>query len=497
MRTRALAAIDWFLPPGSSREDRAISRVFVGACLALATIGIAFVAGSPAMEASTLVNVLVEILFIAGPLVMKLTGSRNAAVLVVFAAFTLALGYFAWDQEGLATGLGGWFIVILVTASFLGDTRTALVLGIEIVILCTAIAVGETLGTVPVHPVKGHAKVILTTLVVTTSTAFSAFLTVMYARGRARAAAAVKKAMGDLNKELAERRASEARVAALSKELLDTSRRAGMAEVATGVLHNVGNVLNSVNVSASLVCDRVRLMKVEGPSKSARLLHEATDRSKLTSLGHYLSRLGGSLSDDRQFVLEELTSLVKHIEHIKGIVSRQQAFASTTSGVQEEVRPADVFEDALRLSSDSFRRSDIEVVREYGEVPALLCERHRLLEVLVNLVTNACHALEESARDGKRLTARIGLVAGGDGGRDGKLRFQVVDTGVGIPAESLTSIFGYGFTTKKGGHGFGLHTSALSAQEMGGVLHAASDGPGEGATFTLEVPLRASVSLAA
>ena len=66
---------------------------------------------------------------------------------------------------------------------------------------------------------------------------------------------------------------------------------------------------------------------------------------------------------------------------------------------------------------------------------------------------------------------------------------SVADNGIGIPAENLTRIFAHGFTTRKHGHGFGLHSSALAASEMGGALRVQSDGHGCGATFTIELPL--------
>jgi signal transduction histidine kinase len=88
----------------------------------------------------------------------------------------------------------------------------------------------------------------------------------------------------------------------------------------------------------------------------------------------------------------------------------------------------------------------------------------------------------ESGCDGKQVTLRV---ASGEG----RVRVSVIDNGVGIPAENLTRIFNQGFTTRKDGHGFGLHSGALAARELGGSLHVHSDGAGQGASFTLELPL--------
>jgi len=103
-------------------------------------------------------------------------------------------------------------------------------------------------------------------------------------------------------------------------------------------------------------------------------------------------------------------------------------------------------------------------------------------QILVNLVRNAKHACVESGRATKRLTVRVAA-------DEGLVKVAVTDDGIGIPAENLTRIFNHGFTTRKHGHGFGLHSGALAAKEMGGSLTVESAGVGQGATFTLELPL--------
>src|SRR5439155_15323102 len=139
--------------------------------------------------------------------------------------------------------------------------------------------------------------------------------------------------------------------------------------------------------------------------------------------------------------------------------------------------------DALRMNASSLARHDVQVFREYAaQVPEINVEKHKVLQTLVNLVRNAKEACDESGRADKRVTLRVT--------HDGDcVRIAVVDNGIGIPAENLTRIFNHGFTTRKDGHGFGLHSGALAAKEMGGELSMHSDGAGQGATFTLELPL--------
>jgi signal transduction histidine kinase len=108
-------------------------------------------------------------------------------------------------------------------------------------------------------------------------------------------------------------------------------------------------------------------------------------------------------------------------------------------------------------------------------------EKHKVLQILVNLVQNPKQACYESGQPEKHLILRV------TNGED-RVRIAVIDNGVGIPAENLTRIFNHGFTPRKGGHGFGLHSGALAAKEMGGSLRVAGEGRGKGATFTLELP---------
>ena len=277
----------------------------------------------------------------------------------------------------------------------------------------------------------------------------------------------------------------------LHRQLLEVSRQAGMAEVATSVLHNVGNVLNSVNVSSSLIADMVRHSKATNLMKAAGLLREhSSDLAVFLSgdargrqLPEYLSSLAGHLASEQVELLKELKSLAGNIDHIKEIVAMQQNYAKVL-GVLETIPVSDLVEDALRLNAGAMERHHVSVVREFSQVPPILVDKHKVLQILVNLIRNAKYALDDRGHSDKRLTLRISPNG------DSRVRIAVIDNGIGIPAEYLTRIFEHGFTTRKEGHGFGLHNGALAAKDLGGSLTAQSDGSGKGATFILELPLR-------
>ena len=297
--------------------------------------------------------------------------------------------------------------------------------------------------------------------------------------------------------DITERKQSEIAIQQLQSEMLAVSRQAGMAEVATSVLHNVGNVLNSVNISATLASARIRKSAGEDVARIADLLQEhagdlpgffAND-PRGAKIPAFLQSVGEHSRAEQKALLAEMQSLVANVDHIKEIVAMQQSYARV-AGVVETVPSSELIEHALRLNAGSMERHGIEVVREFAEVPPIAVEKHKVIQVLVNLIRNAQHACEEGGRADKRIWLRIG-----PNGSDG-VKISVADNGIGIPPENLTRIFGHGFTTRRDGHGWGLHSGALAARELGGSLRAESAGLGRGATFTLELPLDQKPNLA-
>ena len=289
-----------------------------------------------------------------------------------------------------------------------------------------------------------------------------------------------------------ERRTQSLREA--QSELMESARLAGMAEIATNVLHNVGNVLNSVNISADLVARKLRSSKAQGLAKAVTMINEhkhdlgefitGDERGKL--LPGYLNQLVEAIAAEQQSMSDELTQLSKSVDHIKDIVSTQQSYAGVSS-MEEPLHIRDLLEDALRMNSGALSRHNVTVIREYDDVPRVMADKHRLLLILINLISNAKQAMANLADRPREITLLVKAI------EDNTLRISVKDAGEGILPENMTRIFAHGFTTRKDGHGFGLHSCALAAVEMKGHLTAHSDGPGKGAVFTLELPLKTAV----
>lgn len=284
---------------------------------------------------------------------------------------------------------------------------------------------------------------------------------------------------------------------ATQNDLASASRRAGMADVATAVLHNVGNVLNSVNVAGNLVADRVRQLPVNMVARLTDLLVANqqdlgpffTTNPKGQKFVDFLAKLGTAMAQQQSGALAELQQIQKSIDHIKVIVARQQDYAKVVNGALEIVNLEDVLEDAIRLNA-SHGSEQIEFVREFASLPEVKVDRHKLFQIVMNLVSNARHAVLSRGQV-RRVTLRTKLLA------SDTFRIDVEDTGCGIPVENLTRVFTHGFTTKKDGHGFGLHSASCAAIEMGGGLSVHSDGVDRGARFALDLPLQAAVSTVA
>lgn len=291
-----------------------------------------------------------------------------------------------------------------------------------------------------------------------------------------------------ISKDITQQKEFEIELEKTNKQLVHASRHAGMAEVATNVLHNVGNVLNSVNTSFSQVQEITSRTNLENIDKLADIIDENAQTPNFLQedprgkqISSYLKKFASQMTKDRTTIEKELTSTKRHLEHIKTIVAMQQQFA-TSSQMFVETNLCDLLEDAVSISSSSLIRHNISLVREYSEDVSAWVDRHQVLQILVNLIRNAKHACQ--AANHSDLQIRISVNQSEEA-----TNISITDNGIGIAPENLLNLFNHGFTTKENGHGFGLHSGANCAKSMGGSLVASSEGLGHGATFTLSLPV--------
>ncbi len=289
--------------------------------------------------------------------------------------------------------------------------------------------------------------------------------------------------------DISNRVAAEQRERLLQRKLREASHQSGMAEVATGVLHNVGNVLNSLGVAASTVQMRLKTSPIDRVERVSEMLRNhrgalaefLTNNPRGQRVPEYLAALGAELKRENADLLAELAAIGGHVQYLAEIVQAQQTFARVGSA-EEAIDVRELAETALTLKGRELR--GIEIRREIPEkMPEVLADPYKLLQILVNFIGNACDAMAANPEERpRRMTLRAQIV-------DGQLEIAVEDTGVGIARDLVPRIWEFGFTTKAHGHGFGLHSSAVAAQQLGGTIAAESAGVNQGACFRLRIPV--------
>ncbi|MGO9992280.1 MAG: PAS domain S-box protein [Steroidobacteraceae bacterium] len=286
---------------------------------------------------------------------------------------------------------------------------------------------------------------------------------------------------------------SEEREYGLQQQLRESSHQAGKAEIATGVLHNVGNVLNSLGIANSTALRDLRALRVDRLQQTSSLIrdHRGTLAAFLTDDEHgrnlpdYLAALTEHFAGNVQAAHAEMNTIDQLLHHLRDIVTAQQASAKL-GGSREPVDLKELAEAALLLQATEL--AHIEVVRLYEDVPTITTDRHRVLQILLNFLSNARDAIHVTATSPGRIVVRLC--------RDGDhALFSIEDSGVGMSEELISRLWRFGFTTKQEGHGFGLHNSANAARAMGATIDAQSDGQGKGSRFVLRLPIDSSSQL--
>ncbi len=270
------------------------------------------------------------------------------------------------------------------------------------------------------------------------------------------------------------------------EELIEKAHKAGMADIATGVLHNVGNILNSVNTSSALIDETINKSRITGLEKANNLLRENLDdiedffseSGQGRKLLDYYLKLEEPLKEERTKIIQLSKRLSDKIKLINEVIAAQQSFATINTN-SDTFKLREIVEDALTLNSGSSVRHHIIIEKHYQSNATILCQRSKLVHVLVNIYKNAKEAMTEVPEGDKKITIKTW-------DENDEVYLSISDSGHGIRQEHLSKIFNQGFTTKEKGHGFGLHSSANYVKEMGGKISVQSDGEGKGATFVLK-----------
>lgn len=304
----------------------------------------------------------------------------------------------------------------------------------------------------------------------------------------------MRKILRDMGSEIGifiKHQQAQQRAENLQKQLIDAARQTGMSQVANSVLHNVGNALNSLNISANLLQENYASSKMHNLSKVSTLIKENRENLALflteDPQGKYLLDYIIALSDwwqnDQKNIQDKLNIFSTNIQNIKKIIKMQQK-SEICVGAKEKISVNLILDDLLFLLMKDIEQMRIQVIKKYEVLPEVLLDRSLLVQILENLVQNAIDSLAAKQSGDKELRIYTRIL------EPGIMQIQVTDTGIGIAHENIGKIFSYGFTLKNKGHGFGLYYSASLAEEFGGKLSVESPGLNEGASFFLTFPVR-------
>lgn len=297
--------------------------------------------------------------------------------------------------------------------------------------------------------------------------------------------------------DITERRNSELEIERLNSQLVDTARRAGMSEIATSILHNIGNVLNSANTTTAMIHEELnhlayqRLIPVTQLIKDHKgdLAEYIKNDETGSKLPEYLIALNERIISSNEHMKTEINSLIKNLHHISEITSKHKSI-SGVSGINENLKLSSIINEAISICAMDIRFHNITIMKDLVFDAPIYSDKHKLIQIAVNLIKNAVESLAACTHiPEKIITISTSLH---DNETNKTVLLNVSDNGLGIDNDTLKNLFKFGFTTKKDGHGFGLHGSALTASELNATLSAHSDGKLKGAKFTLSIDLPAS-----
>ncbi len=289
----------------------------------------------------------------------------------------------------------------------------------------------------------------------------------------------------ELNKQLEKRVFDRTeKLKSAQDEIVKKKYKSELADITTGTLHNVKNILNSVKISSEILYNICSEGAIQGLRKANNLLEENKDNmeefilkdQKGKKLMQYYLKIGELFDREEAESLKHLKRLREKVNAIEHIVTAQQGYAGKSEA--EDVSLEDLIEDALVMQAGSFEAHDIKVIKEYSDTPHVMAIKTKLMHVFINLIKNAKEAMVETPHEQRKLWFKTGQT-------DDSVFVQVKDTGCGIKEEDKKKMFQHGFTTKEKGHGFGLHSCFAYMKEMGGDMHVESQGQGKGATFIL------------
>jgi len=270
----------------------------------------------------------------------------------------------------------------------------------------------------------------------------------------------------------------------------DLSHDSGKAEVAREVIHNAGNVLNSINISVQQMQSQLEKSSVRSLPAIVALMQEQgeklgafiTSDPKGKQIPAYFEQLAQAVGSEQQQWRDDLTQMAEHVEHVRAIIQSQSGSLESNEA-KETIDPARLLNRSLGHFSDRIEELKIDLQRKTGTVPTCALQKHKVMQVLENLLKNAIESLALVDDRPRKIELKTEMV-----GSD-QFCFEICDNGLGISTEIKEKVFSHGFSTKEGHSGFGLHSAANLAVEMGGRLILSHAEGRVGVCFRLELPM--------
>ena len=294
------------------------------------------------------------------------------------------------------------------------------------------------------------------------------------------------------HRDISQQRSLEDENQKLQCQVTEAAKHAASVAMTHSALENVADALTTANVMTGLVLNRVKSFAPTRIEQAGALIEQHVDDlaafvrhdEQGRHLPAYLKSLASRISRENNLLKEEIGRLQTGIVAARDLVERQKDHTRLAQFL-EPVQLNDILRDALLAVPMG---DDVQVVEAMDNaLPKVHADRRKLMQVMVNLLSNARHALRVSGKTALTLQVRTFL-------HDDKVVLEIADNGCGIPPERIRRVFRRGNSAWAEGRGYGLYCSQQAAEEMGGELAAQSEGESSGATFRFALPLRLAMS---
>ncbi len=283
------------------------------------------------------------------------------------------------------------------------------------------------------------------------------------------------------------------------EQLSLSAHRAGMAEIAVSVLHNIGNAMTSVNVRIYQLEERLQKSDIASLEKIYVLLQSedaafqksggaetGPDTARREKLLQYFNAVIASLRENGDLMLADCAFIKKGLDHIMEIISLQQKYAGIR-GFETREDVNELLKDSMEMMKDSLQKRNIHL--EFDLIPSapVFVNRNKLIQVFINIIKNAYEAIDAAPPENTKKISIATLLEKKE--ETAYIQIIISDTGIGVPPDAADKVFRFNYSTKERGTGFGLHDAANYITAQDGMIRLHSEGIGKGASIIIWLPL--------